>query len=116
MRSIYCAFLAVHCEWEWGSYSVCSVSCGNGVRTRFPIITKQAKHGGRPCPLSVRRNDTESQACGGTGCPGMIFYLALVPLSLSLSVSLSLTLSPSLSLSLSLSPLLVYLIKSVFKK
>lgn len=49
---------------QWGPWSACSVSCGNGTKLRTRPITITPLNGGKVCP-----NLTESQSCPGVPCP-----------------------------------------------
>ena len=59
---------SVDCKWKWSEYSDCSVSCGGGTMTRYPIIIQQAQFGGKSCPENVRSKIAESVPCGTTAC------------------------------------------------
>ena len=62
----------VHCEWEYGEFGECSVSCGRGEKRRFPIITQQPQHGGAPCPPFVYENRPEVKECSLQPCRMLI--------------------------------------------
>jgi hypothetical protein len=55
------------CQWHYGDWEHCSVTCGNGTRTRFLVVDKAPSNGGNSCPTS--HSDTES--CSQQQCPGL---------------------------------------------
>eukprot|EP00933_Yihiella_yeosuensis_P057696 TRINITY_DN5769_c1_g2_i1.p1 TRINITY_DN5769_c1_g2~~TRINITY_DN5769_c1_g2_i1.p1 ORF type:complete len:1326 (+),score=179.83 TRINITY_DN5769_c1_g2_i1:153-4130(+) len=56
----------VHCKLsDWSSWSKCSVSCGNGTKTRKRHVKVPADWGGTPCP----QNFTDSTVCKLRECP-----------------------------------------------
>ena len=62
-------FTAVPCEWEYGSFGQCSVTCGGGTKSRFPIIIRPAQHGG-DCPEHVLNETPDTVSCNSNPCPG----------------------------------------------
>ena len=76
----------VACVWEWGDYSACSVSCGGGFRTRHPVITQEPQFGGKPCPLHVDVNVTETSPCRKDPCTGIVISFLDKPFTQSISV------------------------------
>ena len=62
-------FFSDPCEWKWGDYGDCSKSCGTGTKTRYPIITVPARHGGF-CPAHVLSGDPDTADCNTNPCPG----------------------------------------------
>ena len=60
--------LAVDCEFKWGNWSQCPVTCGGGTQSREKIIIRNATHGGSECKAPF--NDT--QECNQQKCPGMV--------------------------------------------
>jgi len=62
------SFCAVDCEvTDWGKWSGCSVTCGNGTETRNRSVTVQQENLGKECPDLV-----ESRACNPDPCPGLM--------------------------------------------
>jgi len=60
-----CPGVPVHCEVsEWGQFSECSESCGDGTKTHHRTVVKAAEHNGDACPPLV-----ESIACKIAECP-----------------------------------------------
>ena len=59
----------VACVWQWGEYGSCSVTCGRGTKTRYPIITKEAQYDGY-CPLHVVNREPDTADCEESPCPG----------------------------------------------
>ncbi|XP_041369905.1 sushi, von Willebrand factor type A, EGF and pentraxin domain-containing protein 1-like [Gigantopelta aegis] len=62
-----CEIAVVHGGWaDWEDWSTCSVSCGQGVRTRKRSCTNPTPdNGGRECDSL----DTEQEVCNETVCP-----------------------------------------------
>jgi len=50
-------------EHEWNDYGRCSVTCGGGLKRRYPIIKTQSAYGGADCP------QYEEVICGQGMCP-----------------------------------------------
>lgn len=50
---------------EWTGWSQCTKTCGGGTETRTRRITRNAAHGGTPCPTNL----SETRACNTQGCP-----------------------------------------------
>ena len=67
---LYLIYFTVDCEWEWGEFEECSVTCGGGTKKRYPIITKHPQHGGKPCEPDVVNNVPETMTCNTNPCPG----------------------------------------------
>jgi hypothetical protein len=59
----------IDCEWKYGEYGVCSMSCGMGTKQRFPIIIVQPQHGGKQCPVHVINLVPDSETCNDRPCP-----------------------------------------------
>jgi hypothetical protein len=53
----------VDCEHTWDTWSTCSVTCGDGKRTRSAIVVKPAEHNGKACP------NREEEVCRLNPCP-----------------------------------------------
>jgi len=53
---------------EWGAWSDCSTSCGDGSSTRSRVVMTQAAHDGRACP-SGQEHFEASQTCFLAHCP-----------------------------------------------
>ena len=64
-----CYIISAPCEWEYGPFEECSVSCGGGVRFQYPIITKQATNDGF-CPPHVLEGVPLEDDCNHQACPG----------------------------------------------
>ena len=60
------------CEWEYGEFGRCTRSCGGGTKTRYPVITVQPQHGGKPCPNFVVNRDPDEEPCNQNPCPGLL--------------------------------------------
>ena len=58
---VYFSLFSVNCTYTWGE-TECSVTCGGGTKTRYPIITSPAEHGGH-CPSN------ETVTCNTNRCP-----------------------------------------------
>ena len=44
------SFILVDCTWsEFGEYSSCSVSCGQGIQTSVKLLDHTGQNGGKPC-------------------------------------------------------------------
>lgn len=71
IATLWSFFYPVKCLWTYSDYNKCSVTCGQGVRQRFPIITQNASQGGEDCPPSVKRGEPEQMPCKEPDCPGI---------------------------------------------
>jgi uncharacterized membrane protein YgcG len=64
----------IDCVGDWGDWSDCSASCGDGTSEQWYIITTAAANGGQPCPgdspQSMACNDRECAATSTTGDTG----------------------------------------------
>lgn len=69
MKYVTFLLLTGPCLWVYGDFGECSVTCGMGVRKRFPIITQQASNGGY-CPDFVIRGIADEEICIEEDCPG----------------------------------------------
>merc|ERR1719223_576462 len=49
----------------WTDVGICSASCNGGMITQMRHMIKAARHGGTPCPDTVRK-----QPCNKEKCPG----------------------------------------------
>ena len=76
-------FFSVDCEWSnWGNYSICTVTCGNGTQIKTRTKNIEEEHGGS-CPgLSQKDRQCSNVPCPGTYytninifCSGPIHYL-----------------------------------------
>jgi hypothetical protein len=56
---------AVDCVAEWGQWTPCSRSCGEGIQTNTRITTTHPNKYGRPCPTDV----SKQQICNKHQCP-----------------------------------------------
>ena len=63
------------CTWSsWQDSSLCSTSCGSGIRISTRLVEKQAKHGGKECVGPSEKQ----QECNEKPCPGtQLFYTVL---------------------------------------
>ena len=68
------SLITVDCEWEYGEYTECSVTCGGGIKYRDPIITVHPKHGGKSCPPEALEED--SAECNTMECPSELLITA----------------------------------------
>ena len=67
MICLFSHVVAVDCVWgEYGEWSTCSVTCGDGSRTRTRPEATPASNGGDPCTGSA----TETETCNLNACPG----------------------------------------------
>ena len=58
----------VNCEWgSYGDWSSCSVSCGEGEKSRTRPVAIAASNGGQACA----GNATEKMVCNEAACPGI---------------------------------------------
>ena len=67
------SYVTVHGNWgAWKSWSACSVTCGEGLRTRIRECNNPApKYGGRNC----EGTNTQQETCTKKVCPGITFLL-----------------------------------------
>ena len=56
------------CQWqEWGPWSQCSSTCGNGQRSSLRIVKQEANNGGEPCNKIFEKHETcTNRQCLGT--------------------------------------------------
>lgn len=60
------AFCPIHCQWDdWGQWSQCSTTCGDGAQTRDREIKVHPLYGGNACNGS----STDTKTCDQEGCP-----------------------------------------------
>ena len=60
------------CQWqEWGPWSQCSSTCGNGERSSLRIVKQEAKNGGEPCNEIFEKHET----CTNRQCLGTVWYM-----------------------------------------
>ena len=60
------------CQWqEWGPWSQCSSTCGNGQRSSLRIVKQEAKNGGEPCNEIFEKHET----CTNSQCQGTAWYM-----------------------------------------
>jgi hypothetical protein len=52
-----------HCSYKWGKWTVCSKTCGGGVKVRKPLVKVIGKHGGKSCPSE------QEKTCNTGDCP-----------------------------------------------
>jgi hypothetical protein len=72
--------LTVDCTWnEYADWSACSVTCGDGFRTRTRTEATSSANGGKQCT----GGPTEIESCNAGSCPGII----LVSYNMSLTSS-----------------------------
>ena len=58
----------IDCVWSgYGSWSRCSVTCGDGLQQRKRKILQQARNGGKRC----EGNGIDTRTCSKAECPGM---------------------------------------------
>ena len=70
--------LPADCEWEYGEFGPCSVSCGGGTQARFPVILQPSEFGGRDCPPFVLDGVPDTRSCNTAPCPGKEFVQPLL--------------------------------------
>ena len=70
-KSALICFLIVDGNWNsWGEWGDCSVTCGDGVKTRIRTCTNPPPtDGGKEC---VGDSSSETSACSTTNCPGTV--------------------------------------------
>ena len=70
-KSALICFLIVDGNWNsWGEWGDCSVTCGDGVKTRIRTCTNPPPaDGGKDC---VGDSSSETSACSKTNCPGTV--------------------------------------------
>ena len=70
-KSALICFLIVDGNWNsWGEWGDCSVTCGDGVKTRIRTCTNPPPaDGGKEC---VGDSSSETSACSKTNCPGTV--------------------------------------------
>lgn len=51
---------------DWSAWSVCSASCGSGLKIRSKWLREKAFNGGRPCPKLDLKNQVSTSACVST--------------------------------------------------
>ena len=64
------SFILVDCTWsEFGEYSSCSVSCGQGIQTSVKLLDHTGQNGGKPCEedSNILRN---TKICSNPKCKG----------------------------------------------
>mmetsp|Transcript_25160 Transcript_25160/g.72526 ORF Transcript_25160/g.72526 Transcript_25160/m.72526 type:complete len:487 (+) Transcript_25160:3-1463(+) len=58
----------VDCKWSnWGRWSECTKTCGNGKMTRLRSVSVQKDFGGKPCDGLPQ----DTKACDSSPCPGV---------------------------------------------
>ena len=60
---------AENCEYEYEEFGPCDVTCGEGVRLSYPVITQHPTEGGRQCPQEVLDNTPKTLICIQPTCP-----------------------------------------------
>ena len=66
--SVPSTFILVDCTWsEFGEYSRCSVSCGQGIQTSVKLLNHAAQNGGKTCEedTNILRN---TKICSNPKC------------------------------------------------
>ena len=64
----------VDCEWgDYGDWSECSESCGNGTEFRDRVVKISAQHGGQNCTGEAR----EQKQCNTHPCAGKEYLLCI---------------------------------------
>ena len=57
----------VNCDWgNYGAWSACTKTCGEGKQYRFRVIKTYESNGGTACDTS---HNTEEQDCDNDSCP-----------------------------------------------
>merc|ERR1711865_232135 len=51
---------------KWERWSICSSSCGGGLKTRRRPVLRKAEHGGKACAARKETNECNAQGCGCT--------------------------------------------------
>ena len=75
------------CEWEYGEFGPCSVSCGGGTQVGFPVILQSSQFGGRDCPPFVLDGVPNTRSCNTVPCPGKEFVQPLLQSETSLYIA-----------------------------
>lgn len=72
----YILIITVDGQWtSWGSWGLCSVTCENGIETRYRTCTNPSpQYGGQSCT----GDDTETQACSLPNCPSKLQNNSLI--------------------------------------
>ena len=54
---------------EWGKWTACSATCGDGVRRSFREVLMAAANGGEACPALARSEPCKDAACAVPDAP-----------------------------------------------
>ena len=61
-----------HCKWsEWGEWSPCSETCGEGIQARERLYEQPPENNENPCEIGKR----ELKTCNLKDCHGEILHL-----------------------------------------
>ena len=62
-------WIVVDCQWsDYGEWTACSQTCGEGTRMSERVVIQNATHGGKECEgLAVKRD-----SCNIDPCPGKL--------------------------------------------
>ena len=61
------------CQWgEWGDFTSCTKTCGEGRKSRYRAVFQEAMHGGDAC----LGNSTDMETCNVGDCPGILSLIA----------------------------------------
>jgi hypothetical protein len=54
-RNCLLKYCPVDCDYNWGPWSECSLTCGGGYTTREPTVYNAHAYGGKECPAAERQ-------------------------------------------------------------